>query len=173
MVGAQATSKITANIKIAYIAWCIYIALRDYLKTLVDGRLCLTRHLKGIRKNWRIMQTGENSIIEARILYHSNSWTQFCCKMWWDSLVWNQYIHPIDAQVKFYKYRFPFLFLRGVLKATLITLCFIRLISTITILRKLGNLLMTYEHWKIIQNTTLPKIIDQPPNLNVKNWMHS
>jgi len=32
------------------------------------------------------MQTGENSIIEARILYHSNSWTQFCCKMWWDSL---------------------------------------------------------------------------------------
>jgi len=43
------------------------------------SRICLIRHLKGIRKkwriNWRIMQTGENSITEARMLYHSNSYT--------------------------------------------------------------------------------------------------
>jgi len=37
--------------------------------------ISLIRHLKGIRKKWRIMQTGENSIIEARILYHGNSYT--------------------------------------------------------------------------------------------------
>jgi len=34
----------------------------------------------------------------------------------------NQYSHP---EVKFCKYRFPFLFFRGVFKAKLITLCFI------------------------------------------------
>ena len=38
------------------------------------SRICLIRHLKGIRKMWRITQTGENSIIEARIPYHSNSY---------------------------------------------------------------------------------------------------
>jgi len=36
--------------------------------------MCLIRHLKGIIKKWRITQTSENSIIEARILYHSNSY---------------------------------------------------------------------------------------------------
>jgi len=36
-----------------------------------------------------------------------------------------KYSHQVDAEVKFYKYRFPILFFRGVLKATLITLCFI------------------------------------------------
>jgi len=39
--------------------------------------------------------------------------------------MWNQYSYRADAEVKFYKYRFPLLFLRGVLKKTLITLCFI------------------------------------------------
>ena len=39
------------------------------------SRICLIRHLKGIRKKWRIMQTGENSIIEACILYHGNTYT--------------------------------------------------------------------------------------------------
>ena len=54
------------------------------------------------------------------------AWPQFCCKMWGDSLVWNQYSHRVDAEVNFYKYRFPILLLlRGVSKATLITLCFI------------------------------------------------
>jgi len=42
-----------------------------------------------------------------------------------DSLVWNQYSHRADAEVKFCKYRFPIMFVRGVFKATLITLCFI------------------------------------------------
>jgi len=39
--------------------------------------------------------------------------------------VYNQHSYRADAEVKFYKYRFPILFSRGVLKATLITLCFI------------------------------------------------
>jgi len=39
------------------------------------SRNCLIRHLKGIRKKWQFMQTGKNSIIEARILYHCNSYT--------------------------------------------------------------------------------------------------
>ena len=30
---------------------------------------------RGLEKKWRLMQTGENSIIEARILYHSDSYT--------------------------------------------------------------------------------------------------
>jgi len=28
-------------------------------------------------------------------------WTQFCCKMWTDSLLWNQYGNRIDAEGKF------------------------------------------------------------------------
>jgi len=56
----------------------------------------------------------------------------FCCKMWGGSLVWNQYIHPVDAEVKFCKYRFSILFFRGVLKATLIMLCFTLLTSNFT-----------------------------------------
>jgi len=43
---------------------------------MIYSRICLIRRLKGIRKKWRIMQTGENSVIEACILYHSNSYTQ-------------------------------------------------------------------------------------------------
>jgi len=39
------------------------------------------------------------------------SWAQFCCKMWGDSLVWNQWSHWVDAEVTFYKYRFPVLFI--------------------------------------------------------------
>jgi len=31
--------------------------------------------------------------------------------MWGDSLVWNQYSHRVDAEVTFYIYRFPILFL--------------------------------------------------------------
>ena len=42
-----------------------------------------------------------------------------------DSLVWNQYYHPVDAEVKFYKYRFPILFLEVFWKQYLITVCFI------------------------------------------------
>jgi len=51
--------------------------------------------------------------------------------MWGDSLVRNQYksIHPVDAEIKFYKCRFPILRFSGVLKATLITPCFILLTS--------------------------------------------
>jgi len=36
--------------------------------------------------------------------------------------VQNQYSHRVDSEAQFYKY-FPILFFRGVLKATLITLC--------------------------------------------------
>ena len=39
------------------------------------SRICLIGHLKGIKKKWRIRQTGENSIIEARIFYQRNSYT--------------------------------------------------------------------------------------------------
>ena len=46
-----------------------------------------------------------------------------------DSLVWNQYYHPVDAEVKFYKYRFPILFLEVFWKQYLITVCFILLTS--------------------------------------------
>jgi len=33
------------------------------------------------------MQTGENSIIEARILYHSNSYTK-CSYLQWNTSLW-------------------------------------------------------------------------------------
>ena len=32
---------------------------------------------------------------------HRRSWAQFCCKMWEDSLVWNQYSHRIDTEMTF------------------------------------------------------------------------
>jgi len=35
----------------------------------------------------------------------------------------HQYSHRVDSEVQFYKYRFPILFFRDVLKATLITVC--------------------------------------------------
>jgi len=34
----------------------------------------------------------------------------------------NQYSHRVDSEVQFYKYKFPILSFRGVLKATLIPL---------------------------------------------------
>jgi len=37
----------------------------------------------------------------------SVAWARFCCKMWRDSLVRNQYSHRFDAEVKLYKYQFP------------------------------------------------------------------
>jgi len=49
----------------------------------------------------------------------------FVVKCWENSLVLNQYSHQVNAEVKFYKYRFPILFFRRVLRATLITLCYI------------------------------------------------
>jgi len=42
-----------------------------------------------------------------------------------DSLMSNQNNCRADAEMKFYKYTFPILFLRDVLEATLITLCYI------------------------------------------------
>jgi len=35
---------------------------------------------------------------------------QFCCKIWGDSLVQNQYSHRVDSEVQVYKY-FTILFL--------------------------------------------------------------
>jgi len=29
----------------------------------------------------------------------SQAWAAFCCKMWGDSLVWNQYSRRVDAEV--------------------------------------------------------------------------
>jgi len=55
----------------------------------------------------------------------SQAWAQFCCKMLGESLVCNQYSNQVDAEVKFYKYRFPIVFFTGVLKAIVITLCII------------------------------------------------
>jgi len=45
---------------------------------------------------------------------HVTAWAQFCCKMWEDCLVGNQYSYRADAEVKFCKYRFPILFSRSV-----------------------------------------------------------
>jgi len=39
-----------------------------------------------------------------------STWAQFCCKLWGGSLVWKQWSHRVDGEVKFYKYRFPILF---------------------------------------------------------------
>jgi len=50
-------------------------------------------------------------------------WAQFCCKMWGDSLVWNQYSHRVDAEVTFYIYRFPILFLDMFWEKHYSTLC--------------------------------------------------
>jgi len=46
------------------------------LETVIDfvySRIRAVHRLKRIRKKWQITQTGENPILEARILYHSNS----------------------------------------------------------------------------------------------------
>ena len=37
-----------------------------------------------------------------RLAESVEAWAKFCCKMWGDSLVCNQYILPVDAEVKFY-----------------------------------------------------------------------
>ena len=68
-------------------------------------------------------------VLSSNVVWHTltlnlRSWAQFCCKMWGDSLVWNQYSHPIDAEVTFYT-QIPNLISRGVLRAKLITLCFV------------------------------------------------
>jgi len=61
--------------------------MRELMLVLISGgtehsswysRICLIRHLKGIRKKWRIRRSDElrkqvKTLIEARILYHSNS----------------------------------------------------------------------------------------------------
>ena len=56
----------------------------------------------------------KNILFTAEALITKNScfssWAQFCCKMWEDSLVWKHHIHRVDAEVKFYEYRFPILF---------------------------------------------------------------
>jgi len=70
-----------------------------------------------------------NLFCNLREVYYGHG-RNFVAKYGEDSLVWNQYIHLVDAKVKFYKYRFPIFFFRGVLKATLITHCFILLTST-------------------------------------------
>jgi len=44
-------------------------------------------------------------------LHWDPPWAQFCCKMWGDSLVWNQYSDRVDAEVMFHIYSFPILFL--------------------------------------------------------------
>ena len=71
----------------------------------------------------------KNILFTAEALITKNScfssWAQFCCKMWEDSLVWKHHIHRVDAEVKFYEYRFPILFFLNVLKTTPIRLCFI------------------------------------------------
>ena len=86
-------------------------------------------------------------------------------KIWGDSLVWNQDIHPVDAEVKFYKYRFPILFFRGVLKATpiMLLLCVWRRLRHSTVvscvtepygfdLLTLPSVALNYFDWRWIKN---------------------
>ena len=49
----------------------------------------------------------------------------FVVKCEGDNLVSNQDSHRVDAELTFYIYRFSILIFRGVLRATLITLCFV------------------------------------------------
>jgi len=46
-----------------------------------------------------IQQNISRAVFFTRCHY---TWAQFCCKMWGDSLVWNQYSHRVDAEVTFY-----------------------------------------------------------------------
>ena len=62
-------------------------------------------------------------IIYIKILYPPMAWTQFCCEMWGGSFVWDQHSHRVDAEMTFY-IQILNLISRGVLRATLITLCF-------------------------------------------------
>ena len=48
--------------------------------------------------------------------HYKQSWAQFCCKMWGDSCVWNRRSDVSCIPI-------PNLIYRGVLRATLITLC--------------------------------------------------
>ena len=48
--------------------------------------------------------------------HYKQSWAQFCCKMWGDSWVWNRSSDVLCTPI-------PNLIYRGVLRATLITLC--------------------------------------------------
>jgi len=52
-------------------------------------------------------------------LFGAHQGRNFVVKCEGDSLVWSQYFHRVGAEAKLYKYRFPILFFRGVLKATL------------------------------------------------------
>ena len=51
--------------------------------------------------------------IDLKLQDFLQSWAQFCCKMWGGQLgvkpIYSNY--RVDAEVKFYKYRFPILFL--------------------------------------------------------------
>ena len=50
-------------------------------------------------------------VAEMAVFEYYEHGRNFVAKGGGDSLVWNQYIHPGDADVKFYQYRFPILLL--------------------------------------------------------------
>ena len=59
--------------------------------------------------NWKIKKLTDTNYGATTPQWRS--WAQFCCKIRGDTLVWNQYSHRVDAEVTFYIYRFPILFL--------------------------------------------------------------
>ena len=80
--------------------------------------MCLNFYHKWRSQTWKIAYVKGEGIFECYYFEQNGlgvvflwAWAQFCCKMWGDSLVWNQYSHRVDAEVAFYIYRFPFLFL--------------------------------------------------------------
>jgi len=54
-----------------------------------------------------------NSGCRYKIHSTPGPWAQLCCKMLGDSLVWNQCSHQVDAEVTFYVYRSPILFVEA------------------------------------------------------------
>jgi len=83
-------------------------------------------------------------------LFEIQTWAQFCCKMWGDSLVWNQYSHRVYAEVSFYIYWFPILFFRCVLRATLITLLSLQMIYILIYLNLLLNTVLQFSLFPLI-----------------------
>ena len=72
---------------------------------------------------WRQIVTSQTVDTKRKWPPHATEWKPSPWKF--STYAIDQYSCRTDAEVKFYKYTFPILFLKGVLKAALITLCFI------------------------------------------------
>jgi len=87
-----------------FIFWAILCAIKKLHRTTFSLSVRIFLNIK----RW-LFNCSFNCLIFSYLLRPR---AQFCCKMWGDSLVWNQWSHRVDAEVMFYKYKFPILFIK-------------------------------------------------------------